>query len=94
MEPACHFEQAQRVEKSSHPRDICDQISGKIPQFRFAPLGMTAFMELLDCCNQLPVSVSLRGAKRRGNLPVKRRKHCAVMTMVPGDCHGPVGASQ
>ena len=34
----------QRVEKSTHLRDIRGQIDAKIPRFRSAPLGMTAFM--------------------------------------------------
>jgi hypothetical protein len=34
----------QRVEKSTHLWDIGGQIDAKIPRFRFASLGMTAFM--------------------------------------------------
>ena len=48
MEPVCHFEQAQRVEKSSHLVCVFGQIGAKIPPRGFALVGMTAFSELAD----------------------------------------------
>ena len=80
MEPVCHFEQAKRVEKSSHLVCVFGQIGAKILPRGFALVGMTAFSELADIVLRiLPAAPGLRCRKTAENLHKFKKMDCLPM---------------